>query len=81
MTCYKTGDGKAETTSNAWTHFREKAKTCPVHKELLAGLEAKNSKTVQLADGEYVRVMSFEEAFRHHVDYVWYPLLARGSPS
>eukprot|EP00966_Prymnesium_polylepis_P012823 294775-Prymnesium_polylepis.1 len=26
---------------------------------------------VQTADGEFVHVMSFAEAFPHHVDYVW----------
>jgi hypothetical protein len=71
VTCYKTGDGKAETTSNAWTHLCDKAARCPIHRDVLASLEAKNPKAVQLENGEYVRVMSFEEAFPHHVDYVW----------
>ena len=66
-TCYKTGDGKAETTSNAWTHLREKAKTCTAHQETLVRLEASNARTVQTADGEFVPVMNFAEAFPHHV--------------
>ena len=70
-TCYKTGDCKSETTSNAWTHLRDKAKTCPAHREALLVLETSNPRTVQTADGEIVHVMSFAEAFPHHVDYVW----------
>jgi hypothetical protein len=69
-TCYKTGDCKAETTSNAWTHLRDKAKTSTAHQEALTRLEASNAKIVQTADGEFVRVMNFAEAFPHHVDYV-----------
>jgi len=34
-------------------------------------LEATNARTVQTADGEFVPVMNFEEAFPHHCDYVW----------
>ena len=70
-TLYATGDGKAETTSNAWAHLREKAKKCPNHAAVLAKLEPTNSKVVRLADGDYVPVMNFAEAFPHHVDYVW----------
>ena len=70
-TCYKTGDGKAETTSNAWTHLREKAPNCPAHAAALAQLNMTNRNVVQLEDGEFVKVMNFAEAFTHHVDYVW----------
>ena len=69
-TCYKTGDGKAETTSNAWTHIRDKAATCPAHAAALAQLNVTNRNVVQLEDGEFVKVMNFAEAFPHHVDYV-----------
>ena len=71
ITTYSSGDGKAETTSNAWTHIREKAKSCPAHAQVLATLNTTNRNMVQLEDGEYVRVMNFEEAFPHHVNYVW----------
>ena len=71
ITTYATGDGKAETTSNAWTHIREKAKTCPAHAEALAKLNTTNRNVVELEGGEFVHVMNFEAAFPHHVDYVW----------
>ena len=70
-TCYKTGDGKAETTSNAWTHLRDKAPSCPAHAAALVQLNMTNRNVVQLEDGEFVKVMNFAEAFPHHVDYVW----------
>ena len=71
ISTYASGDGKAETTSNAWTHFREKAKTCPAHAKALAKLNSTNRHQVMLPSGEYVAVMNFAEAFPHHVDYVW----------
>jgi hypothetical protein len=71
VTLYATGDGKAETTSNAWSHLKAKANGgCPDHARVLAALNEHNPKVVKNADGEFVRVMSFEEAFPHHVDYV-----------
>jgi hypothetical protein len=76
VTLYATGDGKAETTSNAWAHLRAKAGGCPEHAQVLAALNEHNPKVVKNADGEFVRVMSFEEAFPHHVDYVLYTALA-----
>ena len=71
VTCYKSGEGKALTTSNAWEHLRKKAEKCSAHATALAKLNATNRNCVQLEDGEFVKVMSFAEAFPHHVDYVW----------
>ena len=71
VTCYAAGDGKAETTSNAFSHIRDlAAKGCPAHAAVLSKLNLTNKKMV-LVDGEHVSVMSFAEAFPHHVDYVW----------
>ena len=73
ITLYGAGDGKAETTSNAWGHLRAKAEQgCREHTAVLASLNATNSKAVvDPTTGDYVSVMSFKEAFPHHVDYVW----------
>jgi hypothetical protein len=77
ITLYATGDGKSETTSNAWQHLRTKADAgCTIHKEVLSKLNASNKHVVLLENGEEVKVFSFEEAFNHHVDYVWYALRA-----
>ena len=40
------------------------------HKKALASLDDTNKKRVMNAMGDYVTVMSFEEAFKHHTDYV-----------
>ena len=73
VTLYCSGDGKAETTSNWWTHMRDMAekKGCEAHKAVLSKFNASNPKLVQGKSGEYMKVMSFEEAFPHHVDFVW----------
>jgi len=71
ITCYQSSDGKSITTSNAWGHIRGKAAKCTAHAEVLAKLNTTNRHVVQLESGEYVKVMNFEEAFPHHVDYVW----------
>ena len=69
--------GKSQITSNGWTHIREKALDkygevkCPYHKAVLDTLNAQNMKRVKSANGEFVPVHSFGEAFPHHVDYVW----------
>ena len=47
------------------------AEKCPAHKAVLDKLDCANSKRVRNEVGEYVPVHSFEEAFAHHVDYVW----------
>ena len=65
------GNGKSETTSNAWSHIRDKAEKCPFHKVALEKLDVTNAKRVQDVNGEFVKVHSFEEAFPHHVEYVW----------
>ena len=72
ITLYATGDGKAETTSNAWAHMRDKAEGgCHAHKEVITAHNQHNPKVVKDGAGEFVRVMNFQEAFPHHVDYVW----------
>lgn len=71
ITLYSSGDGKSETTSNAWAHLRAACEKCPAHKAALDKLDSANSKRVRNEHGEYVPVHSFEEAFPHHVDYVW----------
>ena len=40
VTLYASGDGKAEQTSNAWTHFRQKVEGgCLIHQEVLNKLQ------------------------------------------
>jgi len=69
ITLYATGDGKSETTSNAWKHIRDKARAgCVEHQAVLAKLNLTNRNVVVDANGESVLVMNFEEAFPHHVD-------------
>ena len=41
------------------------------HQAVLAKLNLTNRNVVVDANGESVLVMNFEEAFPHHVDYVW----------
>ena len=65
------GNGKSESTSNAFKHIREKAEKCPYHKAVIDQLDETNAKRVKNADGNFVPVHSFDEAFPHHVDYVW----------
>ena len=65
------GNGKSETTSNAWSHMRDKAEKCSFHKVVLGKLDMTNSKRVLDANGEFVKVHSFQETFPHHVEYVW----------
>ena len=66
------GNGKSETSSNAFNHIRDRAeKGCPFHKAVIDKLDESNSKRVKNADGDFVPVHSFEEAFTHHVEYVW----------
>lgn len=65
------GNGKSESTSNAYAHLRSRAnKGCQCHKVVLEALDAVNTKRV-LVNGEFIPTMSFEEAFPHHVQYVW----------
>jgi hypothetical protein len=72
VTLYQTKGDRNETTSNAWTHLRQKvASGCKAHETVLLKLNETNSKVVKDAAGEFVNVQSFEEAFPHHVDYVW----------
>ena len=58
------------TNSNMISHVREAAKSCPEHAAALQQLNA-SSKNQVLVGGSYEAVHSFEEAFPHHVDYVW----------
>ena len=41
------------------------------HQKALASLDETNKKRVQNASGEYVTTMGFDEAFAHHLDYVY----------
>eukprot|EP00966_Prymnesium_polylepis_P114405 2643826-Prymnesium_polylepis.1 len=45
------------------------AKGCEAHGRVINIVDANNSKRL-LVDGEYVSLMTFEQAFPHHVDYV-----------
>ena len=65
------GNGRSESTSNAYAHMRNRAKKgCDAHKQVVTALDAMNSKRV-FVDGEFVPTQSFDEAFPHHVQYVW----------
>ena len=58
ITLYATGDGKSETTSNAWKHIRDKATAgCVEHQAVLAKLNLTNRNVVVDANGESVLVM------------------------
>ena len=41
------------------------------HKKVLDELDEVNARRVQLENGEFVNFMGFEEAFLHHVHYVY----------
>ena len=73
VTCYSTGKGKSVRSSNAWAHLRRKAKYDgdEAHAEVHASILESNRKRVLDKDGEYVSTMSFDEAFTHHVDFIW----------
>ena len=71
ITLYAPGEGKAETTSNAFNHMRSAAKKDAAHKAVIKELDAQNKNMVTNKDGERVQKMNFKEAFKHHVDYVY----------
>ena len=70
VTLYSSGDNKAETTSNAFIHIRKAALKCDFHKAVIDRLDSTSSNRVW-KNGEYLPMMSFAEAFPHHVAYVW----------
>ena len=55
--------GRAVSTTNLIKHVREKAKTCPAHKEALAAIEDSSKNYIEL-DGECISVYNFSESFR-----------------
>ena len=76
ITLYANGPRSSETSSNAFSHIRSAATNadgttkCEFHKVVIDKLDDTNANRV-LKEGHFVPVMSFAEAFPHHVDYVW----------
>ena len=63
-------DKRAISTTNLITHLRQLAPRCTKHKEALAEVEAASKNCIEL-NGETVVVMSFGEAFSHHVEFMY----------
>ena len=61
---------KVPANSNLSTHIREEAKKCTKHADALLQLNEGSKNQVLSADGTYLTVFTFEEAFPHHVNYV-----------
>lgn len=57
-------------TSRIFGHLREAAEE-PAHARSLAFANGTSCRQVKTADGSFVPVFSFKEAFKHHVDFVW----------
>jgi hypothetical protein len=55
--------GRVVSTTNLIKHVRERAKTCPAHKEALAAIEDSSKNYIEL-DGECISVYNFSESFR-----------------
>mgnify|MGYP007078090933 CR=1 FL=1 len=64
--------------SNLSSHVRDEAKKCAAHAVALEKLN-EMSKHQVLVGGSYETVHSFEDAFPHHLDYVW--MVATGEVS
>ena len=66
-------------TSNIFKHFKHHAKTCSAHAEIFNLLnEASCKQVLDQKTGLYVRKLSFEQAFKHHCNFVW--LVANRTP-
>ena len=63
-------DKRAISTTNLITHLRQLAPKCTKHKEALAEVEAHSKNCIEL-NGETVVIMSFSEAFSHHVEFMY----------
>lgn len=72
-------EGKAPATGNIARHLANFADRCPHHHEANQQFLAASKNTVLDAQGNLMHVFSFEEAFPHHVDFVW--LRASGAVS
>ena len=71
VTLYKSAEGNAYQTSNAWAHLRDVAESDQNHKIILGDMDGRNPKRTQDKSGNSVPMLSFSEAFPHHVDYVF----------
>ena len=70
--------GRAVSTTNLIIHLRQLALKCPKHKEALAEVEANSKNCIEL-NGETVTIMSFGEAFEHHVNFMYLRAAGRAS--
>lgn len=62
-------NGKAPSTSNLVKHVREAAEGCAKHNDVLIRLNEASRFQVEVQPGQFEQIMTFEEAFPHHVRY------------
>jgi hypothetical protein len=60
-----------KSTGPFFKHCRRKAKNNAAHAAVLEELNELSCRQVQMPNGEYVTVFTFEECFPHHVAFMW----------